>query len=473
MALPPTTQRPAPRTLRSDLTRLRQALAAFVSGRRPRRLLGRLHRSARISGTGRRVLVLAVASFLPVAIIAVLTGSALTRTATSTARVGDTVRDRIGPVLDLADELAEATVLLDRFYASGSLADGAAFEAHARRVDQGFAPLLDERMGPPAAQRRLRTAWDSWSFVRDTITSSDFALPDDPGSRRASLATLSTTLVSVRRDLAEVTDAATADVVRAAEDAEGTAGRMRFLVTGGLGVAAVLGVALVTWLLTDLRRGARTLVAAAERLREGHLDERIPGDVPRDLAPVARAFNEMADRLEHQRSELRGMAANDGLTGALNRRGFEDELHAELERSHRYGHTLALLLLDIDHFKQVNDTHGHQVGDRVLWTVAAGVCSTVRGVDRVGRWGGEEFAVLLPETATAAAQQVAERVRGLVAGAAVDTEGGRVAVTVSIGVAVADPGAEAPSTSELVARADRALYQAKESGRDRVVVAPG
>ena len=167
--------------------------------------------------------------------------------------------------------------------------------------------------------------------------------------------------------------------------------------------------------------------------------------------------------------ELRQLANTDSLTGALTRRGLEQRLQAELERSHRYGRKLSLLAIDLDHFKQVNDRFGHAAGDLMLRAVVQACRETLRITDVIGRFGGEEFIVLLPETAAAEAAIVAERLRETIAGLRVPYGADRLAVTASFGLTTllnSDRAALEP-----LARADAALYAAKALGRNRVVEA--
>lgn len=168
--------------------------------------------------------------------------------------------------------------------------------------------------------------------------------------------------------------------------------------------------------------------------------------------------------------ELQRLATIDPLTGVFNRRQFfESGLH-EFLRTRRYGNTMSLLMLDIDHFKVVNDSWGHPTGDHVLVALAEIIGSLVRGQDTVGRLGGEEFAVVLPETELSGAVASAERLRAAVeqaelAGAVGDRQA--VRVTISVGVAVS--AVDDVSFEAVLARADKRLYQAKETGRNRVV----
>jgi diguanylate cyclase (GGDEF)-like protein len=168
--------------------------------------------------------------------------------------------------------------------------------------------------------------------------------------------------------------------------------------------------------------------------------------------------------LMHQ--QLQAAARTDAKTGLLNAAAWQREADTELARTQRTHDPLALLLIDIDHFKRVNDTHGHLVGDQVLVGVATTLCGQLRDYDVVGRFGGEEFVVLLPGADTVEACRVAERLRGRVRRLAVPAEEGTVGVTISVGVALFRMHGQ--DLIELLAAADLALYRAKQSGRDRV-----
>jgi len=162
------------------------------------------------------------------------------------------------------------------------------------------------------------------------------------------------------------------------------------------------------------------------------------------------------------------MARTDELTGLNNRRAFTEQCERALEQARRYARPLALVMFDIDHFKTINDTHGHAAGDRVLQDLAGAILRTLREVDVAGRLGGEEFAVLLPETGGAEAVALAERLRKVVAGLKVSHQGHEIACTCSFGVAVRMEDDAVLDT--LLSRADEALYRAKRQGRDRISV---
>jgi len=202
-----------------------------------------------------------------------------------------------------------------------------------------------------------------------------------------------------------------------------------------------------------------------EAMNAGALDYLVKGEItPRSLERSLRYALKLGETLE----ALRQHATRDQLTGLLNRREFDRIMAEEAERSRRFGHPLALVMVDIDHFKAVNDTHGHLAGDAVLREVAKTLTAQLRTVDRVARIGGEEFALVLVQTGRSAATEVAQRVVKAVAASPVIIESGvSLRLTISAGLAVLP---EDVSWLELlIGAADRSLYAAKRGGRNRVM----
>ncbi len=173
--------------------------------------------------------------------------------------------------------------------------------------------------------------------------------------------------------------------------------------------------------------------------------------------------------IEEDKRKLHELAIKDPLTNIFNRRHFEKLLHSEFRRAKRYSFPLSCIMLDIDHFKNFNDTYGHQFGDEVLKEVAGLLKNLTREVDIVARYGGEEFIVILPETDSEGALTLAERIRGRLAGKQYTCKGKKLTITVSLGVSTMKPDSEdIADEQKLVFQADQALYQAKGAGRNRV-----
>ncbi|GAC1432709.1 MAG: diguanylate cyclase [Thermoanaerobaculia bacterium] len=176
---------------------------------------------------------------------------------------------------------------------------------------------------------------------------------------------------------------------------------------------------------------------------------------------------ELQKALIDSNRQLEELSVTDGLTHLRNRRAFDDEITSRFEHSRRYERPLSLAIIDVDRFKSVNDEHGHTTGDAVLSSIAEVLVRASRGTDFVARFGGEEFAVILPETQFADALRFAEKIRDAVSAANLRSVGGPEGVAISVGVSSV-PHSEMSSAEELVRSADLALYRAKHNGRNRV-----
>lgn len=216
---------------------------------------------------------------------------------------------------------------------------------------------------------------------------------------------------------------------------------------------------------------ASQLERRVELLERGAADYIVKPFEPRELLARVRVHlrsHILQEELEEANRLLQVLSCTDGLTGVFNRRHFDNELEVQLSRSRRYKFPLSLVLVDVDHFKRVNDEHGHPAGDKVLRAIAGTLQSMVRKADVVARYGGEELALVLANTGEDGAAILAERVRAAVAGLEVVDDRATIRCTVSAGIATSHPG-DPLDTSKLLHRADVALYTAKRTGRDRVV----
>jgi len=218
----------------------------------------------------------------------------------------------------------------------------------------------------------------------------------------------------------------------------------------------------------DSRVVARAFLVLAACLLADLVKELLVLPIPDNL-PLAgftilflAAAHSLNDRFEREHDASR----HDALTGLRNRRSFLEAWEEALQRSRRSGKPMSLVLGDLDHFKRINDTHGHACGDAVLRAVAQAIRNSVRAQDVVSRWGGEEFMLLLPDTDLVGARHVAESTRLAIKALRVEHGGSPFEVTLSLGVCEHRPER---SMEETIAEADAALYQAKQEGRDRVV----
>ncbi len=216
-------------------------------------------------------------------------------------------------------------------------------------------------------------------------------------------------------------------------------------------------------------RGEKTdIVAGLEAGADDYLAKPFdPGEL-RARIDVGRRMIDLEARLLEANDALAHEAMHDPLTGALNRRAFAEVLSRALSEEHRYHNGLALAICDVDHFKKINDAHGHQVGDEVLCEIVRLVAGNLRGHDVVGRHGGDEFVLLAGHVGYVGVGVIFERARAAVADRPVHTRAGDLSITVSFGVSV---WGEGETADELLAAADVALYQAKNAGGNRVVLA--
>ncbi len=257
-------------------------------------------------------------------------------------------------------------------------------------------------------------------------------------------------------------------------------------------VAATLGAMLLATVLSTaiasrVTRPIGQISQVVQLIGGGALDARTDPQRCGALSGLAQGVNDMAQQVAMTQQELREQVALatrelrqqkeaaelaarlDALTQVLGRRGFTEQAHTEIQRCIRYQHPLSLLMIDIDHFKTINDTHGHATGDAVLLHFAQLLSRELRENDMIGRIGGEEFAVLLPNSGADQASRVAERMRAATEQTQILVRGQPLHFTASFGVAEFQP--QELSLESLMARADAALYEAKRQGRNRVLLA--
>lgn len=245
------------------------------------------------------------------------------------------------------------------------------------------------------------------------------------------------------------------------------AGLRNFTILTVVSLLVVIGLIAYVFGLTIVRPLNR-LSRGAAQVAAGDLSVRLPVGGSGESAYVTEVFNDMVTRLREGREELEKLSRTDALTGLPNRRNLMETLDREVRRARRAQRPFTVLMIDVDHFKQYNDTFGHLAGDEVLGRIASILTECIRTADYAARYGGEEFTVLLPETPLAGALEVAERIRSRVAE---EEFRNRQHVTVSVGLGEFPTQGDSPEA--VMAGADAALYEAKQQGRNRVTAATG
>lgn len=221
---------------------------------------------------------------------------------------------------------------------------------------------------------------------------------------------------------------------------------------------------------TDAERLQTFACHAAIAIENARLYQQAPQEIAERIkaeAELRRHRDHLEEIVKERTAELHRLAITDPLTGVFNRRHLFILGEQALEQARRYQHPLAALMIDLDHFKQINDRYGHTVGDQALKGLAEGLQSNLRAADILGRYGGEEFVVLMPETDLETARQIAERLCEGIRSLAIETERERLRFTTSIGVTALDHARDA-TVDLLIQRADAAMYAAKQAGRDQV-----
>jgi len=232
--------------------------------------------------------------------------------------------------------------------------------------------------------------------------------------------------------------------------------------------STLLGILFVsisaTLLIRSIVRPLNKAVIHFKRIANGNLDENILVSSQDEIGQVLSELAAMQGKLKIMIGELDRLASTDKLTGAWNRRRFEETIETEMDRLRRYGNRLSLMILDVDHFKNINDQYGHAVGDQVLVDLSDTIRSSLRSSDSLTRWGGEEFVILCPNTTLSIVSKLAERLRKKIVTVNFQQVG---SITVSFGAAECGPS---ETWEQWLHRADEALYLAKSSGRDQVQV---
>lgn len=365
------------------------------------------------------------------------------------------------PVATLQRLVLQAGMPVNDYLLTGDTTERAEFDRLARDADAQLAGLAaGDALDTPDERRLLGDVAREWRSAR-ALGLELLAVPRPLGDATvaARMKVFDAHVEGVSDALAGLYDQVVLEV--AAHEARSRVVRSRVTVL-------LLAVSLLSFVLAGgaavlLSRSIVVPVRALQdgilRFAEGDHSFRVPLRGADELAQVADTMNRLADRLEH-----------DQLTGVASRGALQRRLPAEIAWSRRFDRPFSLLMVDVDHFKRVNDEHGHPAGDRALRAVAARLAHGLRAVDTVARYGGEEFALVLPETPAAGARILAERLRAAVAADPV-TVGDDRALHLTVSVGVATYPADAGDEAALVAAADRALYAAKRWGRDRVVAA--
>ncbi len=381
--------------------------------------------------------------------------------------IADRQRTEIVPAQRIGLRLWDVATSVDEFVENGNALDQASFRAARTAIEADLASLV-ANVGEDDGSRALAvSAQQDWNSATD----------------------LGRELISVRRPAGDQTVAEQIErfdgAVRAASDkleslierleadvgsdqqnADRTYERALWLAAIAAGVCLLTIAGGVVLIGRVMSASVDRLVDGALRFAEGDRSHRIDIRIPPELRRVADEFNRMISKIHAFEDMLSERALKDALTGLPNRRAFDEAMERNWYRLQQFGDDFAVLMLDVDHFKRVNDSYGHAAGDEVLRKVAETLAQQLRTAHPVFRTGGEEFAVIVPSARTADALVIAERLRAAVKLVAMPVAGDEVGVTISVGIT---DSRGCNSAEEMLQVADAALYRAKGSGRDRAI----
>jgi diguanylate cyclase (GGDEF)-like protein len=376
-------------------------------------------------------------------------------------------RDEIGPTQHLRLLLWEIGIPVDDYLDTGRVEKVMEYQTLHTQIEERF-PMLQNKMQSEIELKILiDNAYADWKSA-DTLATEILSVQRPAGDANGSalMDQFDKKIVEANGKLKAVHNALLADVNEDHDDALETYKRTEWLAATAAVVsvlAMIAGVALIgKFMLASVDR----LIDGASRFAAGDREHRIEIQVPPELRRVAQEFNHMITKIHTAETALANAAMHDALTGLLNRRAFDEALAETFARLRRLDEKTALVMMDLDHFKRINDSFGHGGGDVVLRMVAQAMLATVRDIDKVFRIGGEEFALLLQGVDLPTAHLAAERLRVAIAGQTIPIDGKSVTVTVSGGVALVH---RMDTVDTLTKTADEALYRAKELGRNRII----
>jgi diguanylate cyclase (GGDEF)-like protein len=370
-----------------------------------------------------------------------------------------------GPMqtVDLGRAVQRDFMDLRRHYLSAALVPSSKWAQHYALLHDKVRQDLDgmaQRLDGPDARDRFQSASRALADWDVALARGNFSADRVQIDRLAD---------GFQTDIDQIIEGAERDARSRVDEVSARIQASRLTILFGGAVAILLGMVVMIALAGTIVRPLEQAARIAGSIAAGHFLDVIPqqrsdepGQLLRALFMMRREIQAQQHELARRNFELERIASTDKLTGLNNRRKLEDFATEHLAGIRRYGGRLSAILLDIDHFKAVNDIHGHPVGDSVIMLVAAIIGESVREADVAGRWGGEEFLVLLPNTTLDGALVLAEKIRRAVAGHDFPAVGSK---TVSLGVSQL---LDDETMTGLVARADQALYRAKQMGRNRV-----
>lgn len=415
-----------------------------------------------------RMMIFIAIMFMLLTIIGSVSYASLKQTLNHFEQVIDVELLQMRRLVFLQDTIREASFPVHSYIAYGDTLERQVFRDTAHEVEEALKDALHSSNLSQKQQEYIATAKNEWTQARilaETILNTPFPIPAAKLERHAPL--FENHIEGAKDVIYHVHNLTLAHIDELRTETFRDHRRTEAITIAGYVTGILTFLAAVYAVFRFILQPLATLKQGAERFTTGDLTYRIPIQSSDEFGELADAFNKMASFLEKDQKRLAEMATRDGLTGLYNRSSFENMLQDELERFQRHKHPMTLMILDLDHFKLVNDNYGHLTGDDALKLVSRIINKICRTGDVIARFGGEEIVILMPETPAENATVLAERIRTAIAAAPVKLGNGeQISITTSIGVASIPNDAD--TAESLILAADFALYEAKRAGRNCV-----
>lgn len=374
------------------------------------------------------------------------------------------------PLLELIQAVQESYLEGHDYLIYGTKSELAEYRSTARRTDLAFESAMKAPFEDEKEKELVRKAFIKWRVANNLTLS--HSPGEDPGIKLMHMRKIDDQMDEIQTSLNRALERTQVEM----DEIKAGAFALKKMFTISifiLGVLAIICIMLLwRWLVHSITGPLKELANNVNAVGTGEVvpETNVAGDD--ELGRLVRAVNDMSARVSENTTSLKELAERDELTGLFNNRALMGLLEDEIARSSRYGHTFSFILLDIDHFKDINDTYGHAAGDDVICQLATLITESIREVDKAARYGGDEIAVILPETDGTKALAMAERVRLGVSSQHVMLPGGEM-LRIEISIGMAEYPGKKESIRDLLLAADNALYEAKRKGRNRVCTESG
>ncbi len=374
------------------------------------------------------------------------------------------------PLLELIQAVQESDLEGHDYLTYGTKNELAEYKSTAKKTDMAFESAMKAPFDDEKEKEWVRSAFIKWRVAYNLTLS--HSPVNDPAIKLQHMRKIDDQMNEIETTLNWAFQRAQEEMKEIKTGALSLQ-RMSTIFIITLSVLAVIGMVLLwRWLVHSITGPLKELASNVKAVGTGGaiLETKVAGDD--EIGRLVRAVNDMSARVSENTTSLKELAEHDELTGLYNNRALMGLLQNEIARSSRYGHTFSFILLDIDHFKDINDTYGHAAGDDVICQLATLITESIRDVDKAARYGGDEIALILPETVGTKALAMAERVRLGVSSQHVMLPGGEM-LRIEISIGMAEYPGKKESIKDLILAADDALYEAKRKGRNRVCTESG